>query len=83
MAWFAYSLERTAAQTPYHLTLKETIHTDFAETLRRINTPEMGNEADFLTLLQNRVDTGNTYGVPEEPELGPELDTPVLLDNND
>lgn len=56
IAWFVYDLVRDPVNNVYVLQRWKSIYTKFEESLDKITRSEPGNMADFLGVLQNKVD---------------------------
>jgi hypothetical protein len=69
IAWFLYDLEFDKEQNQNNLTLKEVAYTAFEPALQRITTPEPGTLADFINILQNRLDEHLDKNPPDSPSL--------------
>lgn len=69
IAWFLYDLIPDAGAGTFQLTLVDIVYTEFAPALLKITTPEPGNLADFVTLLQNRLDEALDSNPPDAPSL--------------
>lgn len=53
LAWFIYKVDITV--TPHTLKLSRIVYTQFSEVLRRVSVPAIGELADFLDQLNERV----------------------------
>lgn len=56
IAWFVYDLVKDSSKNVYALTRWRTVYTKFAESLEKITRSEPGNVADFVEVLQEKVD---------------------------
>jgi hypothetical protein len=75
VAWLVYDLVDDPTTQRYHLTLMETVYTQFTPALQTITTPQPGKLEDFLHRLQTRLD--KTLGATPDtaPSSGHTLDT--------
>ena len=64
IAWFLYDLEYSEADQRYHLVLVDTIYTEFQAALEQVIYTKPGQMADFLALLQGKLDER----ISNEPE---------------
>ena len=69
IAWFLYDLVFDPSTKQYNLTLVETIYTEFEPALLKITTPEPGELADFMGVLQNKLDEQLDGNPPDAPSL--------------
>ena len=69
IAWFLYDLIYSKKDKQYHLELVETVYTEFESALNRITTPEPGEVADFIGILQNKLDRHLDKNPPDTPSL--------------
>ena len=56
IAWFLYDLEYSEADKRNHLVLVDTIYTEFKAALEQVSHTKPGKMADFLSLLQGKLD---------------------------
>lgn len=69
MAWLVYDLVKDEAKGIYALTRWKAIYTKFHESLEKITRSEPGNIADFVKVLQEKVDNKLENGTPpDNPE---------------
>lgn len=69
MAWLVYDLVKDKAKNVYALTRWKAIYTKFNESLEKITRSEPGNIADFVEVLQEKVDDKLENGTPpDNPE---------------
>lgn len=69
IAWFLYDLIPDQTNQIYQLKLVDTIYTEFGPALLKITTPEPGNLADFIVLLQDRLNEELDSNSPDAPSL--------------
>lgn len=69
IAWFLYDLVFDKEQKQNNLVLTETVYTEFEPALLRINSPEPGDIADFMNILQTRLDEHLDKNPPDTPSL--------------
>jgi hypothetical protein len=69
IAWFLYDLEFNEEENQYNLVLVDTIFTEFEPVLLRITTPEPGDIANFIKILQSRLDEHLDKNPPDAPSL--------------
>ena len=67
IAWFSYDLERV--ENRFQLTLSRTIYTEFQPALNTITTPVAGDVADFVEILQNKLDEKQDGTPPDAPTI--------------
>ncbi|HMU41254.1 MAG TPA: NotI family restriction endonuclease [Pseudomonadota bacterium] len=67
IAWFVYDLEKDPANNIYTLTRWKSVYTKFTESLEKITRSEPGDIADFVEVLQEKVDA--KLDNPPETEL--------------
>jgi len=70
IAWFLYDLKFSEADGRNHLVLVDTIYTEFQSALEHVIYTKPGNMADFLNLLQGKLDEN----IKNEPETHSVLD---------
>lgn len=69
IAWFLYDL--TQVDNRFHLTLSQTVYTEFWPALNTITTPVAGDVTSFMEILQNKLD---------EKQDGTPPDAPIITD---
>ncbi len=69
VAWLVYTLEYDSTQQLYQLVLFDTVYTLFKPALDRIITPEPGSIADFIGVLQSKLDEKLDDNPPDAPTL--------------
>ncbi|MEZ4865944.1 MAG: NotI family restriction endonuclease [Caldilineaceae bacterium] len=67
IAWFLYELERINDR--FHLTLSQTIYTEFWPALTTITTPVVGDVVNFIEILQNKLDEKQDGNSPDAPTI--------------
>lgn len=68
IAWFLYDLKLNQQTNVYELYLHDTIYTEFSPALERITIPKPGDMAEFISILQNRLDE-QLENPPDAPTL--------------
>ncbi len=69
IAWLIYDLEHNAELDRYSITRKAIVYTSFHEALNEITLPRPGIEADFLKVLQNKLDKKLDGTPPDTPTI--------------
>lgn len=69
IAWFLYDLVPDKLTKQYHLTLVDTVYTEFEAALYRVTTPDPGDIEDFVNVLQDRLDERLDGISPDTPSL--------------
>ncbi len=69
VAWFLYDLVFDIEQKQNNLVLNETVYTEFEPALLKVTTPVPGDVADFINILQNRLDEHLDKNPPDAPSL--------------
>ena len=70
LAWLVYDLSLDTAANEYNLVHHETVYTQYKPALDEIVTPAPGRVADFIDLLQERLDeTVENSNPPDAPTL--------------
>lgn len=74
MAWLIYGLDYDSGNNLYSLKLKRVVYTEFKPALNKIIQAEPSPVEDFISVLQKRVDSGETLGMPPESEIEPDIE---------
>ena len=69
IAWFVYDLVLDPAKKVYVLQRWKTVYTKFTESLEKITRSEAGNIADFVDVLQDKVDVKLDNLSPPDTEV--------------
>lgn len=69
IAWFLYDLLPDHTTQTFRLTWVDTIYTDFESALQIITTPQPGDMADFIKILQGKLDEHLENNPPDAPTL--------------
>lgn len=69
IAWFLYDLRFNEQLQQNNLVLVDVIYTEFESALSKVTTPEPGDIADFVNVLQNRLNTHLDNSSPDAPSL--------------
>ena len=64
-----YDLVPDKLTKQYHLTLVDTVYTEFEAALYRVTTPDPGDIEDFVNVLQDRLDERLDGISPDTPSL--------------
>jgi len=67
IAWFLYDLEQV--DNRFHLTLSQTIYTEFWPAINTITTPIAGDVVNFVEILQNKLDEKQDGNPPDAPTI--------------
>lgn len=70
IAWLLYDLILDSMSNQYHLTLVETVYTEFHSALSKVTNPEPGEIEDFIDVLQSKLNE----------KLSASPDAPTLID---
>ena len=80
IAWMTYGLGLDASTNRFKLERAQTHYTLFQDALRAITVAEAGDVGAFIQTLEDRIKSGKIMGTPPTPELPPEVQPPLDLD---
>jgi hypothetical protein len=82
IAWMIYDLRHNAISNRYMLESREVKYTRFKSALDTITTPAVGDMADFVRYLKERIKKGKIMGSPLPSQVPPEIEPlPEILEN--
>ncbi len=74
IAWMIYDLRHDVTSNRYMLESKEVKYTRFKDALDTITTPAVGDMADFVKYLKDRIKKGKIMGSPLPSQVPPEIE---------
>jgi hypothetical protein len=68
IAWFVYDLVKDTKKNVYELRRWKAVYTKFTESLEKITRSEPGEIADFIEIIQDKVDEKFDHHNPPDTE---------------